>query len=94
MKGNRKYTCSRHCSRERNLAIARQNRVYTANEYDKLGMRAVEAVKGLEPVSRRKRSIIMGSFLGEVMTLEDEVAMVFSEASLLGRGVPYREVMV
>jgi ribosomal protein L13E len=82
-----KITCSPQCYQIRKKELGRKRNGITLNEYDKLGLKAVEAVKGLEPVSRRKRSIIMENFLGNLMSLEDEAAMVFAEASTWGRGI-------
>lgn len=86
-----KLTCRPECAAIRKKALQRENRQYTLNQYDRMGLTALEACQTLEPVTRRQYTTIMENFLGRVMSLEDEVAMVFAEASTWGRGVHIRE---
>lgn len=86
-----KLTCSPECAGIRKKTLQRENRKYVLNQYDRMGLTALEACQTLEPVTRRQYTIIMENFLGNLMSLEDEVAMVFAEASTWGRGMQIRE---
>lgn len=80
-----KLTCSPKCAQQRKQALKRSNRVPVLNQYDKLGMTATEACQTLEPVSRRDFQKIMDGFFNMVLTPAEEVQLIFSEASQLGR---------
>lgn len=79
--------CGPECARKRKRELARRREGVHYNAYDLMGLTAVEATQTLKPVSRREYQKIMESFFNMVLTPEEEVQLIFAEASRLGSGV-------
>jgi hypothetical protein len=74
--------CSEPCRRIRRTHLTKLNRIRVEADPNLSSRRKQE--RGLEQVSRRDRQKILESFFTEVLTLEEEVKLIFSEASLMG----------
>lgn len=87
--GHSRSTCSESCRKARRAHLARLSRRKLLENPCLLS--ASNSERGLEPVTRRDRQKILDGFFTEVLTLEDEVALVFSEASMMARGIQIKE---